>query len=966
MPGPLHLKIFLSSPGDVAEERELARHLIKDELPYDPLLRGKVTFDVFSWDDPAAGVPLLAGMTPQEAVNRVDRPADCDITIVILWSRLGSPLRTDVFRKPDGEPYGSGTEWEYEDARAASRDVLIYRRTAPVSVDIKASDLEERREQMRRVEEFFARFRNADGSFNAAASSYVAPADLKERLENDLKALVARRLDVPGREVPLKPGTEGRASDKVRLNQVPKPPEVATSEAEQSVAGTWFGMTVLQATALLGMIVAYLGALGAVFRWFGDDFKSFREQDPWLFWPLTALPLLFIAAFSVGPKLLVHYRRKRRERLALGADTTVPSAGYFRLDPYTADQPESFNRADGAHERILRWLRATPRPVLFLSGASGTGKSSLLEAYVLPSLEQEGWHVEVVRSFADPLEGLEVAVCGRRGGKAPPLLVVFDQFEEFVILEGRAASEAGRRFLTRVQELRERSPPGVHLLFVVRSDYLNAIVELGIEELASGQSWQEIDPFKRRAARAFLENSPLRPSAELLERLLDGAEALEEAKGLFRPVTLNMLGLTLQDFDRQVTRRPERLVQAYLEAALAQVGIREIAPKVVAGLISEAGTKRPRELGELADEARLSRSEVKLCLARLAAKGLVRPLDEARSLWEISHDFVAKQLAILLGRLRPNPWPRVALWSTPFLFALALGALLFVVPLQLEKQTLTELKRSGASVSEDQGRPKLSFDRNLNNARLQAIAPFIIRYKTSILDLSGTGVTDLAPLQGLSSLQTLNLSNTGVTDLAPLQGLSSLQTLNLSNTGVTDLAPLQGLSSLQRLDLSDTGVTDLAPLQGLSSLQSLNLTGTKVTDLVPLQGLSSLQTLNLSNTGVTDLVPLQGLSSLQTLNLIGTKVTDLAPLQGLSSLQRLNLTAPRSPTWSRCRASPACRRSTSPTPGSPTWSRCRASPACRGSTSPTPGSPTWPRCRASPACRRSTSPIPRWNSASRA
>jgi hypothetical protein len=136
MSGPLHLKIFLSSPGDVAEERELARRLLKDELPYDPLLRGRITFDVFSWDDPAAGVPLLATMTPQEAVNRVDRPAYCDITAVILWSRLGSPLRTDAFRKPSGEPYWSGTEWEYEDAHAAGREVLVYRRTEPVSVNI--------------------------------------------------------------------------------------------------------------------------------------------------------------------------------------------------------------------------------------------------------------------------------------------------------------------------------------------------------------------------------------------------------------------------------------------------------------------------------------------------------------------------------------------------------------------------------------------------------------------------------------------------------------------------------------------------------------------------------------------------------------------------------------------------------------------------------------------------------------
>jgi tetratricopeptide (TPR) repeat protein len=194
MVGPLHLKVFLSSPGDVAAERELARRLIKDELAYDPLLRGRVTFDVFSWDDPAAGVPLLATMTPQEAVNRIDRPADCDITIVILWSRLGSPLRTDAFRKPDGEPYWSGTEWEYEDARAAGREVLVYQRTEKVLLDDEAADFEERREQRRRVRQFFERFRNADGSFNAGFATYEKPKEFKRKLEQDLRALVDYRL----------------------------------------------------------------------------------------------------------------------------------------------------------------------------------------------------------------------------------------------------------------------------------------------------------------------------------------------------------------------------------------------------------------------------------------------------------------------------------------------------------------------------------------------------------------------------------------------------------------------------------------------------------------------------------------------------------------------------------------------------------------------------------------------------
>src|SRR4051794_37264105 len=91
MSAPQHIRVFISSPGDVTDERNLARRLLKDELPYDPFLRDKVTFDVVSWDDPVAPIPMLSTLTPQEAVNRFGyRPSECDIVIVILWSRLGT------------------------------------------------------------------------------------------------------------------------------------------------------------------------------------------------------------------------------------------------------------------------------------------------------------------------------------------------------------------------------------------------------------------------------------------------------------------------------------------------------------------------------------------------------------------------------------------------------------------------------------------------------------------------------------------------------------------------------------------------------------------------------------------------------------------------------------------------------------------------------------------------------------
>ncbi|MEY9520611.1 hypothetical protein ABIF70_001752 [Bradyrhizobium japonicum] len=95
------IRIFLSSPGDVVHERQLAREVVK-ELVAEPFLRDSVTLTIVSWDDPDAPVPLLANLTPQEAIDQ-GRPtsAACDIVVVVLWSRIGTPL-SDKFRKPDG------------------------------------------------------------------------------------------------------------------------------------------------------------------------------------------------------------------------------------------------------------------------------------------------------------------------------------------------------------------------------------------------------------------------------------------------------------------------------------------------------------------------------------------------------------------------------------------------------------------------------------------------------------------------------------------------------------------------------------------------------------------------------------------------------------------------------------------------------------------------------------------------
>jgi hypothetical protein len=196
--GPtLTLRVFLASPGDVPDERAYVREYLETVLSKDPLLPRRVDFDVISWDDPHAGTPMPADLTPQEALlHYKGRPAGCDIVIVILAARLGTHLATDRFTREDGSRYLSGTEWEYEDAWNADPRpaILVYRRTDLVPPAFDDPHRDEKIRQFDLVQKFFARFKNQDGSAKGGFQSYSGVEDFKTRLADDLKHLVSERL----------------------------------------------------------------------------------------------------------------------------------------------------------------------------------------------------------------------------------------------------------------------------------------------------------------------------------------------------------------------------------------------------------------------------------------------------------------------------------------------------------------------------------------------------------------------------------------------------------------------------------------------------------------------------------------------------------------------------------------------------------------------------------------------------
>src|SRR5687767_324430 len=194
LPAPRHIRIFLASPGDVVEERQAVRETLL-RLNRTPLVRRHFTIEVVSWDDPEAPAPMLATLTPQQAIAlALPRPSDCDFTIVIIAGRMGTPLDE---RKADGTLHLSGTEWEFEDAKRAGKPVLLYRRVDPPPP--AGERMEDMALQRQNVERFFAQFTAPNGVMLGGVTTYETVEELTGRLRTDIESLLP--IVVPADEI---------------------------------------------------------------------------------------------------------------------------------------------------------------------------------------------------------------------------------------------------------------------------------------------------------------------------------------------------------------------------------------------------------------------------------------------------------------------------------------------------------------------------------------------------------------------------------------------------------------------------------------------------------------------------------------------------------------------------------------------------------------------------------------------
>ncbi len=689
------------------------------------------------------------------------------------------------------------------------------------------------------------------------------------------------------------------------------------------------------------LIVATVAAIAGVYALFPGQltFNDIQQMaGSYKLW----ITLFLIIVFVVIPV----WRRRRitSSLVRLGKSAESNLEGYFQLSPRSKDSLDSFKRSDKAHIKVLEWIKTSVGyPVLFLTGRSGVGKSSLLSAYVIPKLRAEqNWVVVESRSYADPV--LQIAEALKKSDKiwgttpkdisdlyslvvkaakdiAPQkLLIVVDQFEEFYLLSNPETREQFNEFIDAIEKLSDES---IKILFSARTDdeYLAELQGLELSQMHLNDNWRVVDGFEESEARLFLENSGLEFSSDLLNRVFEEAYDIEGGGTRIRPIVLNLLGIVLKS--RTVTSKhiyKKRLIKEYLKRVINKFSgdVAKLVPRILAEMVTDAGTKRAKAEQELEEKFKTQSGLCRGCLSLLANEGLVREVDRDSRTWEISHDFVAQILGQLIGSLRPTRFQRfksnlgmiaLSLWLV-VVFAIGPAYYRIYVPYKLSTFGVKALKvNNGYKVYANDSLKEINFIKVEFDVvkkwlrRLNGITELSIenQHYTKI-DLSGKYFSSLNKIKlhrnnkleelavsQLDKLSELRIENNRNLKELTIPQLDNLSALNIrSNNNLKELTIPQ-LDNLSVLSIAFNSKLEELTIPQLDNLSELRIEyNSKLEELTILQ-LDKLSELRIEYNSKLEELTIPQLDNLSELSIYGNEILKELAIPQLDNLSALRI-----------------------------------------------------------------------------
>ncbi len=185
--GLQRVRIFVSSPGDVRAERKITEEVLgflqaefSSYLYIDPLF----------WENEVQ-------FAHNDFQTNIEPPSQSDLFICILWSRLGTRLHPQKYTRPDGSPYLSGTEFEFEDAITAFKKtrfphLMLFKSEAEVHIpDTPPNEFEERTTQRNALRSFFEKWSQDEEHSEVQSlgfTTYKDTTDFKTQLTKQLQS----------------------------------------------------------------------------------------------------------------------------------------------------------------------------------------------------------------------------------------------------------------------------------------------------------------------------------------------------------------------------------------------------------------------------------------------------------------------------------------------------------------------------------------------------------------------------------------------------------------------------------------------------------------------------------------------------------------------------------------------------------------------------------------------------------
>ncbi|MBA3920484.1 MAG: hypothetical protein H0X31_01750 [Nostocaceae cyanobacterium] len=136
-------------------------------------------------------LPMPINRSAQKSVDLyLIKPSQCDLVVILFWSRLGTPVNID------GEDYLSGTHYELQDAIRAGVETWVYLRTDESPFKENDSDFDAKCAEYKRLKDFIANL-NHKGRFDQPYNRYDKPEDFHKQFKSQLTVYLRHLRDNP-------------------------------------------------------------------------------------------------------------------------------------------------------------------------------------------------------------------------------------------------------------------------------------------------------------------------------------------------------------------------------------------------------------------------------------------------------------------------------------------------------------------------------------------------------------------------------------------------------------------------------------------------------------------------------------------------------------------------------------------------------------------------------------------------